>query len=113
MTHDYAPEQVINRVASLTAERLTHFERLHIVTPITTPDGPRYRSLDVRRVTLLCELTDDFEVNEDALVIIMSLLDQLHGAHSKLEQVVRAIGEEPSETKARLSQHLQGARLPD
>jgi len=113
MTHSYDPDQVINRVASLTAERLSRFERLQIVTPITTPDGPRYRSLDVRRVTLLCELTDDFDVNEDALVIIMSLLDQLHGAQNRLEQVVQAIDEEPSEIKLRLSQRLHGASLAD
>jgi chaperone modulatory protein CbpM len=113
MTYDYAPEQVINRVASLTAERLNHFERLHIVTPITTPDGPRYRNLDVHRVTLLCELTDDFEVNEDALVIIMSLLDQLHGAHTKLDQVVEAIDEEPSDIKLRLSRRLHKACFID
>ncbi len=108
MTDAYAPDQVIARVASLTAERLSHFERLRIVTPVTTPDGPRYRTLDIRRITLLCELTDDFEVNEDALVIIMSLLDQLHGAHSKLEQVMQAIGAEPSEIKLRLSRRLAG-----
>ena len=108
MTDAYAPEQVIARVTSLTAERLSHFERLRIVTPVTTPDGPRYRTLDIRRITLLCELTDDFEVNEDALVIIMSLLDQLHGAHSKLEQVMQAIGAEPSEIKLRLSRRLAG-----
>jgi chaperone modulatory protein CbpM len=48
-------------------------------------------------------------VNEDALVIIMSLLDQLHGTHSKLEQVVKAISAEPSETKIRLSQRLHEA----
>ena len=108
MTDAYAPDQVIARVTSLTAERLSHFERLRIVTPVTTPDGPRYRTLDIRRIALLCELTDDFEVNEDALVIIMSLLDQLHGAHSKLEQVMQAIGAEPSETKLRLSRRLAG-----
>lgn len=108
MTDAYAPDQVIAHVTSLTAERLSHFERLRIVTPVTTPDGPRYRMLDIRRITLLCELTDDFEVNEDALVIIMSLLDQLHGAHSKLEQVMQAIGAEPSEIKLRLSRRLAG-----
>jgi chaperone modulatory protein CbpM len=113
MTHDYAPEQVIERVTSLTAERLSYFERLSIVTPIITPDGPRYRNLDVRRVTLLCELPDDLEVNEDALVIIMSLLDQLHGAHSKIEQIVRAIDQEPAEIKLRLSQRLSGTETAD
>ncbi|TDE40869.1 chaperone modulator CbpM [Antarcticimicrobium sediminis] len=107
MTHAYAPEQVIERVTALTAERLSLFERLCIVTPVTTSEGPRYHMLDVRRITLLCELTDDFEVNEDALVIIMSLLDQLHGAQSRLEQMVQAISEEPPEIKMRLSQRLQ------
>lgn len=107
MTNAYAREQVIETVTTLTAERLSHFERLHIVTPVHTPDGPRYHALDVSRITLLCELTDDFEVNEDALVIIMSLLDQLHGAHSKLEQIVQAICSEPSEVKLRMSLRLQ------
>ncbi|MBB3995542.1 chaperone modulatory protein CbpM [Sulfitobacter undariae] len=109
MTNGYGPEQVIEKVASLTAERLSYFERLRIVTPVSTPQGLRYRTLDVRRITLLCELTDDFEVNEDALVIIMSLLDQLHGAQIKLDQVVQAISAEPSETRVRLSQRLQEA----
>lgn len=107
MTHAYAPEQVIAHVSTLTAERLRHFESLRIITPVQTPEGPRYRTLDLRRITLLCELTDDFEVNEDALVIIMSLLDQLHGAQDRLEQVVQAIGAEPSEIKLRLSRRLQ------
>ncbi|MEP1354042.1 MAG: hypothetical protein ABJX32_04035 [Tateyamaria sp.] len=106
MTNAYSPEQVIEMVTCLTAERLSYFEHLRIVTPVSTPQGLRYQTLDVRRITLLCELTDDFEVNEDALVIIMSLLDQLHGAHSKLDQVVQAISAEPSETKLRLSQRL-------
>lgn len=106
MTKSLAPDQVIATVTTLTAERLSHFERLHIITPVQTSEGPRYQTLDVRRITLLCELTDDFEVNEDALVIIMSLLDQLHGAHNKLDQVVQAIGAEPSEIKLRLSQRL-------
>lgn len=113
MTNAYAPEQVIETVTSLTAERLSHFESLRIVTPVNTTDGPRYHTLDVRRITLLCELTDDFEFNEDALVIIMSLLDQLHGTHSKLEQVLQAISAEPSETKLRLSQRLHDIGVLD
>jgi chaperone modulatory protein CbpM len=113
MTNAYAPEQVIESITSLTAERLSYFEHLRIVTPVSTPEGLRYHTLDVRRITLLCELTDDFEVNEDALVIIMSLLDQLHGANTKLEQVVQAIGAEPSETKLRLSQRIHDIGLLD
>lgn len=106
MTKVYAPEQVIDQVTTLTAERLSHFEYLRIITPVQTPKGPGYHTLDVRRLTLLCELTDDFEVNEDALVIIMSLLDQLHGAQHKLEHIKQAIAQEPTETKLRLLRKL-------
>ncbi|MCL3882443.1 hypothetical protein [Marivita sp. GX14005] len=109
MTEIYAPEEVIARIAPLTEDRLLQFERLRIVRPVMTPDGPRYRRLDLRRITLLCELTDDFEVNEDALVIIMSLLDQLHGAHGRIERLVQAIGAEPAEIKLRLSRRLAEA----
>lgn len=108
MTDAYAPEDVIDQISPLTADRLRQFEHLRIVTPVATRDGPRYRSLDVKRITLLCELTDDFEVNEDALVIIMSLLDQLHGAQDRLDRIVQAIGGEPSEIKIRLAQRLHG-----
>ncbi|MEH6391154.1 MAG: hypothetical protein V7763_05815 [Sulfitobacter sp.] len=106
MTDDYALEEMIDRIGPLTPERLRHFESLRIITPVTTQRGPRYRTVDIRRITLLCELTDDFEVNEDALVIIMSLLDQLHGAHCRLDRIVQAICAEPAETKLRLSQRL-------
>ncbi|TNJ41563.1 chaperone modulator CbpM [Phaeobacter sp. B1627] len=113
MTKSYAPEQVIEKVTSLTPERLSYFERLQIISPVQTSDGPRYRTLDIRRITLLCELTDDFEVNEDALVIIMSLLDQLHGTRSRLEQVVQALGDEPSEVKLRVSRRLHEVGAAD
>ncbi len=106
MAQFYAPDQVIDQITTLTADRLSHFEQLRIISPVQTPKGPRYYTVDVRRLTLLCELTDDFEVNEDALVIIMSLLDQLHGTQSKLEQILKAIAQEPTETKLRLSKRL-------
>lgn len=111
MSQAYAPEQVIEKVSTLTPERLSRFEHLQIVTPVLTSDGPRYHTVDLRRITLLCELTDDFEVNEDALVIIMSLLDQLHGAHSRIDQILAAIRSEPSDIKQRLSQRLRDVGL--
>jgi len=106
MTDIYAIDDVIEQVAPLTHERLQLFEQLQIIVPVQTPNGPRYQALDIRRITLLCELTDDFEVNEDALVIITSPLDQLHGAHERLDRVLEAVRAEPSETQLRVSQRL-------
>ena len=108
MTDIYVADDVIEQVAPLTRERLQQYEHLRIIRPVQTPDGPRYQALDIRRITLLCELTDDFEVNEDALVIIMSLLDQLHGAQGKLDRMLEAVSIESSDIKQRLSRRLAG-----
>ena len=39
---------------------------------------------DLARARLIRELTDDFEVNDDAVPIILNLLDQIHGLHRKI-----------------------------
>jgi chaperone modulatory protein CbpM len=106
MSRRYTEEELIAAVGPLTSDRLMHYLRLRIVTPAQTDDGPTYREIDVRRVSLLCELNDDLDLDEDALVIVMSLLDQLHGARERLGKVMRALGEEPGDVRRRVARHL-------
>ncbi len=108
MTRPLSESELCARVAALTPDRLSHYRHLHIVVPTETTEGMRYREIDVRRITLLCELSDDMELNEDALVIVMRLLDQLHGSRSRLDAVMRALGGEEAHVKARIIGRLTG-----
>jgi len=50
-----------------------------------------FSDLDVERVRLILELRDDMAVNEEALPVVLSLLDQLY----ELRRRLRAMGVEP------------------
>jgi len=55
------------------------------------PDGiaGRYvfRDIDVERVRLILELRDDMQVNEEALPVVLSLLDQLYDTRRRMRRL--------------------------
>jgi chaperone modulatory protein CbpM len=50
-----------------------------------------FTEIDVERVRLILELRDVMQVNEEALPIVLSLLDQIY----ELRRKIRALGVEP------------------
>jgi chaperone modulatory protein CbpM len=50
-----------------------------------------FTEIDVERVRLILELRDEMAVNEEALPVVLSLLDQLY----ELRRRLRAMGVEP------------------
>ncbi|MBW3097923.1 hypothetical protein [Pseudohoeflea coraliihabitans] len=106
MTSFYTEEQVLTRVGRLTRLRLVSYVEADIVRPLATESGPAYRPVDVARLELLSELTEEFELADDTLAIIVSLLDQLHDARADLRTLADAIAREPLEVRARLGQAL-------
>ena len=61
------------------------------VRPERAANGLVFTELDVERVRLILELRDDMAVNEEALPVVLSLLDQLY----ELRRRLRAMGVEP------------------
>ncbi|CTQ31881.1 hypothetical protein [Jannaschia rubra] len=106
MTRQYTAEQLIEAIPALTPDRLLSYVHLSILSPVQTDAGPAYREIDIKRVTLLCELTDDLDLDDNALVIVMSLLDQLHGTRARLDTVMRVLSDEPPEIKGRIAGRL-------
>ncbi len=106
MTRSFSETELVSAIDALTPDRLATYVRLRIVLPLQTEAGPCYREIDLRRITLLCELADDMELNEDALVIVMSLLDQLHGSRARLETLMRALSDEEDHVRARILRRL-------
>jgi chaperone modulatory protein CbpM len=107
MSDRFTQDQAVDAVATLTISRLTAFVEAEIVTPMQTPAGPVYRQLDLVRMELLCELSDEFGMENDALGVVMSLIDQLHDARSDLRAVLRAIENEPEAVRQRIAEALR------
>lgn len=106
MTRRYSEDQVIAAIATLTRTQLVSFIEAEIIVPLHTKDGVVFRQVDLVRIELLCELTEHFSLNDDALSIIMSLIDQLHYTRGELESILQAIKNEPADVRERLGRAL-------
>jgi chaperone modulatory protein CbpM len=66
-----------------------------------------FGDMDVARVGLIRELRDELKVNEDALPIVLSLLDQLYDLRRRMRQLSNALGQTvPEEVRQNLVKHL-------
>jgi chaperone modulatory protein CbpM len=106
MTERYSEEEALAAVAPLTRTQLVSFVQAEFIQPLHTETGPIYRRVDLVRMELLCELSEHFNVDDDALGIIISLIDQLHDVRGELRAVLEAIETEPAEVRARLGKTL-------
>ena len=66
-------------------------------------DQWRFAEIDVARVRLICELKVDLALDDDALPVILDLMDQLHGLRSRLAALARALAAEPEDVRRRIA----------
>lgn len=73
-------------------------------------EGWSFDEADAARVKLIVELKRDLEVNDEAIPVVLNLLDQLYGLRQVLEDVRGAVESLPPSLRRELEQHL--ARVP-
>ena len=106
MTNRYTEEEALATVPLLTRSRLVTFLETEVVTPLRSDSGLYFRRVDLARMELLCELSEHFDLAEDALEIVISLIDQLHGARARLRALAAAIESQPAEVRESIAEML-------
>ncbi|MBC7478015.1 MAG: hypothetical protein H7317_07955 [Pseudorhodobacter sp.] len=109
MTDMFTESQMLDALPHLTQFRLTTLIEARIVLPLRTETGPVFRRIDLARIELLCELTENFSLDDDALAVVMSLLDQLHTARRDLRAIAEALAAEDPAVRARIGAALANA----
>ena len=87
-------------VAGLDREELERW----IAQQWVRPEGPpwRFREIDVARVRLIVELRREMAIGEEALPVVLSLLDQLYETRRQMRTLCGAIERAPDEMRARI-----------
>ena len=65
------------------------------VAPDTAGSGLEFREIDIARVRLIRDLRRDMDIAEDAVALVLSLLDQVYDMRRTLKAVLRAIERQP------------------
>lgn len=88
-------EELVARIDTLTVRRLRTWVRKGWVRPRSVGRGRVFTEADAARVRLLCELRDDLDIGEDALPVVLNLLDQIHGLRGELRDLLAAVEDQP------------------
>ncbi|MFT7508294.1 MAG: chaperone modulatory protein CbpM [Sulfitobacter sp.] len=102
MTDQFSEDDIITTVTRLTRSQLVQFVEFDLVKPLREESGFVFRRIDIARLELLCDLSQDLDLDETALGIVISLIDQLHAARQDLAAVARAVDALPAELQSRI-----------
>jgi chaperone modulatory protein CbpM len=58
-----------------------------------------FHDIDVARIRLIHDLSHRMELEEDAIPLVLSLLDQIHDLRGQLRSVLRAIEAQPDDVQ--------------
>ncbi len=111
MTRSLTEEELIKTVSRLTSLRLSEYLAAEIVIPEQTDRGLVYHSLDVARLELACELHEQYDMEADALAMMISLIDQMHGLRAELREVLSAFEAQPDPVRQTLIEVIGAARF--
>ncbi|MDX0411896.1 hypothetical protein BMJ34_15485 [Sinorhizobium medicae] len=96
--------QVLELVRTVTSRQLRQWVGRGWIVPSQGESGPLFDDVDIARIRLVCELRDDMNVNDDAVSIILALLDQLYRLRGELRTVADALKGQPDEIRQEIRQ---------
>lgn len=98
---------ITNRLQGVTVERLQAWVEFGWVKPVIQNDKPSFTEADVARVSLICDLHDSLGLDEDAVPVVLSLIDQIHGLRRELKCLVEAVEEQPHEVRTAVRTRIE------
>jgi chaperone modulatory protein CbpM len=99
---------VVALFPGLTLVELTAWVERGWVIPDAAGTTFEFREIDVARVRLIRDLRSGMEVGEDAVPLVLSLLDQVYELRSRLRSVLRAVEAQPAEVQSAILAKLGG-----
>ncbi len=102
-------EVLVTQLSGLQRQDLERWIRNEWVRPDGRDGNYAFGEIDVARVRLIQELRDEMQVNEDALPVVLSLLDQLYDQRRRMRELGAALlRTAPEDLRRTLARHLAG-----
>ena len=96
-------ETVCLRISGLERDELERWIGEEWIRPEGAPGAWRFREIDIARARLIRELRHDLQLHEEALPVVLSLLDQLYAERRRLRRLRDVLEREtPAERRASL-----------
>jgi chaperone modulatory protein CbpM len=94
-------EVVLRQVRGLDAAVLERWIEARWVLPERVADGYVFYDIDIARIHLIVELTHELMIDEEAMPVVLNLLDQVYALRKRLTSLARAVDALPPDFQAR------------
>jgi len=99
-------DAVIRLIAGLQAEDLRRWIAESWVRPESGTGGYFFHEVDIARVRLICELRVELAIDDEAMPVVLDLLDQVYSLRRRLRALAAAVDAQPEEIRAALRARL-------
>ena len=101
-------EQVVVEIG-VDKAAVTNWIEQRWVLPEAEDSSWRFDDMDVARLRLIAELTQELEIGNEAIPVVLNLLDQIYELRDKLAAIEHAIEQASPECRAEIARVLGGA----
>jgi chaperone modulatory protein CbpM len=105
-----ALNELLTRVRGLDRRDLAHWVENRWVLPEQHGDTWLFRPVDVARVELIREIRHEFAIDDEAVPVVLGLLDQVYGLRRQLRRLCDALASQPSEVQEAIRHALPPSR---
>lgn len=98
---------VLAQIEGLTLTRLRVCIEQEWVRPARGDHGHAFDALDVARLRLIAELTEDLQVTDDAVPIILSLVDQVNTLKRRLRLLDAAVAGQDDAVRTAIAERVR------
>jgi chaperone modulatory protein CbpM len=99
-------DAVIRLMNGLEEQELRRWIEERWVRPEAAGGDYLFREVDVARVQLIVELRHELAIDEEAMPVVLRLLDQIYALRRRLKATLAAIETQPEEVRAALRAQL-------
>ena len=99
-------EEMATRVAGLDSRELARWVENRWVLPERRENTWIFHDVDVARVELIVEIRNEFAVEEDALGLVLNLMDQVYELRRQLGRLCDALAAQPRDVQVEIERAL-------
>ena len=108
-------EELLDRLVGLDRRELARWVENRWVLPERRGETWMFHEVDVARVELILEIRHEFAIDDEALPLVLGLLDQIYGLRRQLRRLCDALAAQPPEVQATIKRALPqigGSEIP-
>lgn len=99
-------DELVGRFAGLDAAELARWVENRWILPEHEGEAFLFREVDIARVELILDIRREYTVDDDALALMLGLLDQVYSLRRQMRRLCDALESQPAEVREAIGRAL-------